>query len=50
MPYALKSVKIGGKTCYYVINKATGKKFSKEPLSKTMAEKQLKALHIHTRE
>jgi hypothetical protein len=45
MPYGLRKVR--GKDLYYVVNKDTGKKFSKEPLTKTKAEAQLKALHIH---
>jgi hypothetical protein len=47
MPYAVRKVR--GKELYYVVNKTTGKKYSKDPLSKTMAERQLKALHIHVK-
>ena len=43
MPYELQ--KSGKK--YFVVNKTTGQKYSKKPLSKVMAERQLTALRIH---
>ena len=43
MPYELQ--KSGKK--YFVVNKITGQKYSKKPLSKVMAERQLTALRIH---
>lgn len=43
MPYALEHVKDG----YYVINKNTGRRFSKKPLSHNIAKRQLIALRIH---
>lgn len=46
MPYILKRVKNG----YYVVNAITGKKYSKNPLTLTMAKRQLTALHIATLE
>lgn len=47
MPFMLKSVKVGSLTKYYVVNKLTGKKFSKEPMTKAKAIKQLQALAIN---
>jgi hypothetical protein len=44
MPFFLQKVK-GNK--YFVVD-TSGKRYSKKPLSKTRAEKQLTALHIHT--
>ena len=46
MPYKLR--KAPGRELYWVVDDK-GKKYSKEPISKTKADKQLKALHIHTR-
>jgi len=43
MPYSLEKVHKG----YYVTD-ASGRRYSKKPLSKTRAEKQITALHIHT--
>ena len=42
MPYELKKAKGG----YYVITQGTEKKHSKKPLTKEMAERQMKALYI----
>ena len=44
MPYALRKVR--GKDLYYVVNKNTGKKYSDAPLTRSMAERQLKALYL----
>ena len=41
MPYDIKASKGG----YYVITEGSGKKHSKKPLTKEMAEKQMKALY-----
>jgi hypothetical protein len=41
MPYDLKKAKGG----YYVVTEASGKKHSNKPLSKDMAERQMKALY-----
>lgn len=46
MPYAL----LPSGTKYYVINTRTGKVYSKEPMPKERAKKQLIALRIHTKE
>jgi hypothetical protein len=45
MPYKLR--KAPGRELYWVIDNK-GKKYSSEPIPKSRAEKQLKALHIHT--
>lgn len=42
MPYNIVGAKKGG---YYVITQETGRKHSKKPLTKTTAEKQMKALY-----
>jgi hypothetical protein len=47
MPYKL--VKKRGTDKYWVINKLTKKKFSKEPLPEAQAKAQLRALYFHTR-
>jgi len=44
MPYKLKVLKGG----YKVVNKDTGKTYSKKPLTKKTAQKQLIALRIKT--
>ena len=44
MPYEVKKTAQG----YFVVNKETGKKYSKKPLTKPKAEKQLIALRINT--
>jgi hypothetical protein len=41
MPYDLKKAKGG----YYVVTEGTGKTHSKKPLSKDMAERQMRALY-----
>jgi len=46
MPYSLLKV---SPRRYYVINLDTGKRYSKEPLTKEKAEKQLIALRINTK-
>jgi len=43
MPFELHKVKGG----YYVRNKNTKKKYSKNPLTKTKAEKQLSAIRMN---
>lgn len=46
MPYKLQKVR--NQPLYYVINVLTKKKFSKEPMIKEKAEKQLIALRINS--
>lgn len=48
MPYKLKKVR--GKNLYYVINAINGHRHSKEPLTKEMAQKQLKAIYANSKE
>jgi hypothetical protein len=45
MPYELKKAKTG----FYVITEGTGRKHSNKPLSKTMAERQMKALYYRVK-
>lgn len=45
MPYKLKKVR--NKDLYYVINIENGHRHSKEPLTKEMAKKQLRAINMH---
>lgn len=45
MPYKLR--KAPNRDLYWVIDDK-GKKYSHDPMPKTRAEKQLKALHVHT--
>jgi hypothetical protein len=45
MPYKLR--KAPNRDLYWVIDDK-GKKYSKDPMPKSRAEKQLSALHIHT--
>lgn len=47
MPYKLQ--KLRGKELYFVVNKLTGKKYSADPLTKSKAEAQLKALYSSTK-
>ena len=46
MPYAIKKSGAGFK----VVNKKTGHAFSKKPMSKVKAKKQVAALHINVKE
>lgn len=41
--------KARGKELYWVVNKETGKKYSKEPIPKERAKKQMKLLYMITR-
>jgi hypothetical protein len=43
MPYSLR--KSPGRNLYWVVNKYTGKKYSRKPLSKQVAEKQRRAIY-----
>lgn len=43
MPYKLR--KSPNKNLYWVVNKSTGKKYSKKPLPKSRARKQMAALY-----
>ena len=43
MPYAVRHSGEG----YKVTNKDTGKTYSKHPQSRAMAERQLRAIHMH---
>jgi hypothetical protein len=45
MPY--KIVSVPKKKLYYVVNKVSGKKYSKNPISKTKAIGQMKALYVN---
>lgn len=42
MPYKLQKSGSG----YYVVNKETGKKYSKQPLPKSRAESQMRLLYL----
>lgn len=46
MPYVVVPVKGG----FQVTNLITGKRYSKKPLTKEMAEKQMRALYIHAKD
>lgn len=46
MPYHLQESDGG----FYVVTTSTGRKHSKEPLTKAVAKKQMVALHIHADE
>jgi hypothetical protein len=46
MPYSIRKSGQG----YKVTNKKTGKTYSKKPMSKEKAKKQIAALHINTNE
>jgi len=46
MPYTLKQTKKG----YFVITEGTGRKHSNHPLSKTMAERQMRALYYNVKD
>jgi len=47
MPYKLRKKPLEEK--YWVVNTETGKKFSKEAISKDVAKAQIKALHINVK-
>jgi hypothetical protein len=47
MPYHIMEVHSTSPKRYYVVTTSTGRKHSKEPLTHSMAKKQLTALHIH---
>jgi hypothetical protein len=47
MPYTLR--KSPGKNMYWVVNKYTGKKYSRKPLSKQVAERQRRAIYASER-
>jgi hypothetical protein len=47
MPYHIMEVQISSPKRYYVVTTTTGRKHSKEPLTLSVAKKQLAALHIH---
>jgi len=44
MPYALR--KAPNKTLYWVVNKETGKHYSKDPLPRDKAESQMRVLYL----
>ena len=46
MPYSIRKSASGFK----VVNKDTGKSYSKKPITKSKAKKQLAALHINVKE
>jgi hypothetical protein len=50
MPYQIKKVKKGEGAVYKVFKKGTSKSFSKEPMTKEKAKKQIAALHINANE
>ena len=46
MPYMLQEV---ARNKYFVVNQLTGRKYSLHPLTKEMAEKQLQAIYLRTK-
>jgi len=48
MPYHIMEVHSTSPKRYYVVTTSTGRKHSKEPLTHSVAKKQLIALNIHT--
>ena len=47
MPYHIKELSIASPKRFFVVTTSTGRHHSKEPLTHSMAKKQLTALHIH---
>jgi len=50
MPYQIKKIKKGEGAVYKVFKKGTSKSFSKKPMTKQKAKKQIAALHINANE
>ena len=50
MPWHIMEVHSTSPKRYYVVTTSTGRKHSKEPLTHSVAKKQLAALHIHADE
>lgn len=47
MPYHIKELSIASAKRFFVVTTSTGRHHSKEPLTRSMAKKQLAALQIH---